>query len=70
MKRHDVIVENGFNIKKSAEKIAKEQREERISNRKTADKSKVSIKEVYDFLLDLADRQSEIYDMLKELCKK
>lgn len=61
---------NGFKIIKSNERIAKEQREQRVNLRKTDNNGNITNKELFEFLLDMAERQSEMYDMLKELSKQ
>lgn len=61
------VSNTGFNIEPSQEYLNKRTREKRIADYKAKDKSKITNVEIGEMLEDLADRQSEIYDMLKEL---
>lgn len=58
----------GFNIVPSEEYLAKKDREQRIKEAKGI-KDNISNEQIYSLMLDFMERQSEIYDMLKELVK-
>lgn len=56
----------GFTVKPTPEYIAKQQREQRMKERKEKnDVSRTTNAEIFEFLQDVADRQSEIYDLLR-----
>lgn len=66
LNREKVIKDKkGFAVEPTEEYKAKQSRELRMKDRKIK-KTKVTIEEIYDLLIDLADRQSEIYDLLKD----
>lgn len=55
----------GFTVKPSAAYQEHQAREQRMIGRKGINKTSITNKELWDLLLDVADRQSEIYDLLK-----
>ena len=59
----------GFVVKKSTEYIEKQEREQRIQEKKQNRKAKYTNEDVMEMLMDIADRQAEIYDMLKQNTK-
>lgn len=68
LRRH--VVErgaNGFVIKPTPEYQAKQAREQCMRERRANPKTNPSNRDIYELLLDLAERQSEIYDMMKEI---
>lgn len=54
----------GFNIKKSSQQIEKEARDQRIIDKKINPKTNPTNKDVMEMLIDIADRQAEILEML------
>ncbi len=68
MQKHKVtITDHGFDIKPSKEYQDKKVREERIKEFKV--KQKITNADIAQMLSDISDRQSEIYDMLKQNTK-
>ena len=66
MKKSNVEnVQGGFSVKLTTEYSDKKAREERIKDLKTNHKDNPTNKDIQQLLLDIADRQSEIYDLLK-----
>lgn len=57
----------GFSIKPTQAYQEKQVREERINNNKSKQKSTYTNAELFQMMCDIADRQSEIYDMIKLL---
>ncbi|MEC1757359.1 hypothetical protein [Schinkia azotoformans] len=63
-KQNVVKTSKGFKVSKSDKQLDKEAREQRMNERKVADKSRVTNTELFEYLQDTNDRLSEIYDML------
>lgn len=61
---------NGFVVRKSPKRIAKEQREARILAHIEKPLQNPSIKDVYQLQLDIAARLSELYDLIREGAQK
>lgn len=59
------VTPTGFSVVPSAEAIAKQAREQRIADLKLNPKLNPTNKDLQQMLLDIMDRQSEIYDLLK-----
>lgn len=58
-------VQGGFSVQPTIEYTEKQEREKRMKERKNKPKTNPTNKEVMEMLQDIADRQSEIYDLLK-----
>ena len=58
--------QSGFVRKPSPEKVAKREREARIRTLLENPKKTPTLVDIQQLLLDIAQRQSEIYDMLKQ----
>jgi hypothetical protein len=56
---------SGFTVTKSQRQQDKEAREARIEEQRANPKASPSLKDIHQLQLDIAARQSEIYDMLK-----
>jgi hypothetical protein len=56
---------SGFTVTKSQRQQEREARETRIEDQRTNPKASPTLKDLYQLQLDIAARQSEIYDMLK-----
>jgi hypothetical protein len=66
MKKGNVTsTQGGFSVTPTKEYTDKQAREQRIADRKANPKATYTEKDVMEYLNDLADRQSEIYDLLK-----
>jgi hypothetical protein len=66
MKKGNVeTVKGGFSVKPTIEYTVKKEREARIASVKANPKATYTNKDVMEFLQDVADRQAEIYDLLK-----
>ncbi|MTK11094.1 MAG: hypothetical protein F8N39_03045 [Clostridiaceae bacterium] len=59
----------GFNIAPSKEYLAKKDREQRIKEAKQISNDDITNEQIYALMLDFMERQSEIYDMVKEIVK-
>lgn len=55
----------GFDVKPSQDYLDKQAREQRMQYRKANPPTNPTNKQIYELMMDIADRQSEIYDMLK-----
>lgn len=67
MKEHDVkVTQDGFSVQPTPEYTAKQEREQRIAVAIATPKASPINKDIQQLLLDIAARQSEIYDMLKQ----
>ncbi|MFC2948520.1 hypothetical protein [Virgibacillus sediminis] len=65
-------VRGGFSVEPTPEYLEKQEREKRMKERKANSvKGKANLQggvpneELYELMLDMADRQSEMYDLLK-----
>lgn len=56
---------NGFDVKPSPTEIERQTREQRMRDRKLALPTNPTNKQIMEMLMDIAERQSEIYDKLK-----
>lgn len=56
--------EKGFIVGKSQQQIEREEREQRIQERKANPKANPTNREIMEFLQDIVDRQSEILEKL------
>ncbi|MEB3103096.1 hypothetical protein [Ferviditalea candida] len=68
IKKHEVEKRpgGGFGTKPTPEYTAKQEREARIAAALASPKASPTNKDIQQLLLDIAARQSEIYDMLKQ----
>lgn len=60
-------INGGFSVKATPGYNEKQEREKRMKERKNdRGNGNVTNEEIFEFLQDIADRQSEIYDLLNE----
>jgi hypothetical protein len=65
MKKGNVSqVQGGFSVTPTQEYTEKQAREQRIADRKANPPTNPTIKDLWDFMQDIADRQSEILEKL------
>jgi hypothetical protein len=59
-------VKGGFFVEPTPEYLAKKEREDRMNARKTQEPQSTSNTDIFEYLQDIASRQEEIYDLLKD----
>lgn len=57
----------GFVVKPSEELLRRQARDKRMEERKSQSKSQITNKEIFEFLLDISERQEEILQLVRRL---